>query len=111
MVTWLNIQFIVCLCAGFQSSPRNSHWKPFSGSSGISNTHSNLGFGTPLLLHLIVLSFYADFTRCGIDQKTTSGTCHFLGSSLVCWSSHKQTIVAQFTIEAEYVAAAPKFFG
>jgi hypothetical protein len=33
-------------------------------------------------------------------------TCHFLGSSLVCWSSQKQSSVAQFTTEAEYVAAA-----
>jgi hypothetical protein len=43
---------------------------------------------------------------CGIDQKSTSGTCHFLGSSLVCWSSRKQSFVSQFTTEAEYVAAA-----
>jgi hypothetical protein len=43
---------------------------------------------------------------CGIDQKSTSGTYHFLGSSLVCWSSHKQTSVAQSTTEAEYVAIA-----
>jgi hypothetical protein len=31
----------------------------------------------------------ANFTGCGIDQKSTSGTYHFLGSSLVCWSSRK----------------------
>jgi hypothetical protein len=31
--------------------------KPFSGSSGISNTHSNLEFGTLLHLHLILLDF------------------------------------------------------
>jgi hypothetical protein len=24
-----------------------------------------------------------------IDHKSTSGTCHFLGSSLICWSSRK----------------------
>jgi hypothetical protein len=29
----------------------------------------------------------------------------FFGSSLVCWSSYKQSSVAQSTIEAEYVAA------
>jgi hypothetical protein len=48
----------------------------------------------------------ADFGGCGIDQKSTSGTCHFLGSSLVCWSSKKQSSIAQSTIEAEYVATA-----
>jgi hypothetical protein len=41
-----------------------------------------------------------------LDRKSTSGTCQFLGSSLVSWSSHKQSSVAQSTTEAEYVAAA-----
>jgi hypothetical protein len=36
----------------------------------------------------------ADFVGCGIDQKSVSGTCYFLGSSLVCWSSRKQSSVA-----------------
>jgi hypothetical protein len=31
--------------------------KSYRGSSGISNTHSNLGFGTPHLPHLILLDF------------------------------------------------------
>jgi hypothetical protein len=31
----------------------------------------------------------ADFAGCGIDRKSTSGTCHFLGSSLISWSSQK----------------------
>jgi hypothetical protein len=43
---------------------------------------------------------------CGIDRKSTSGTCHFHGSSFVCWSTHKQSSVAQSTTEAEYVATA-----
>jgi hypothetical protein len=37
--------------------------------------------------------------------KSTSGTCQFLGRSLVSWSSKKQTFVALSTAEAEYVAA------
>jgi hypothetical protein len=48
----------------------------------------------------------ANFVGCGIDRKSTSGTCHFLGSSLICWSSWKQSSVAQSTTEAEYVVAA-----
>jgi hypothetical protein len=54
--------------------------------------------------------FDADFVGCGIDRKSTSDTCHFLGSSLVCWSSRKQFSIAQSTTEAEYVAAARRFF-
>jgi hypothetical protein len=47
-----------------------------------------------------------DFAGCGIDQKSTFDTCHFLGSSLICWSSQKQSSVIQSTIEAEYVPTA-----
>jgi hypothetical protein len=43
-----------------------------------------------------------------LDRKSTSGTCQFLGSSLVSWSSRKQSSVAQSTTEAEYVAAASR---
>ena len=48
----------------------------------------------------------ADFAGCRIDRKSTSGTCQFIGTSLVSWSSRKQSGVAQSTAEAEYVAAA-----
>jgi hypothetical protein len=37
----------------------------------------------------LVAFFDADFVCCEIDQKSTSSTCHFLGSSLVCWCSRK----------------------
>jgi hypothetical protein len=43
---------------------------------------------------------------CRVDRKSTSGTCQFLGSSLVSWSSRKQSSVAQSTTEAEYVFTA-----
>jgi hypothetical protein len=48
----------------------------------------------------------ADFAGCRVERKSTSGSCQFLGSSLVLWSSRKQSSVAQSTTEAEYVAAA-----
>ena len=40
-----------------------------------------------------------------MDRKSTSGTCHFLGRSLVCWSSKKQNCVSLSTAKAEYIAA------
>jgi hypothetical protein len=46
----------------------------------------------------------ADFAGCEIDRKSIYGTCHFLGSSLICWSSRKQSSIAQSTTEAKYVA-------
>jgi hypothetical protein len=47
----------------------------------------------------------ADYARCKIDRKSTSGTCQFLGRSLVSWSSKKQNSVALSTAEAEYIVA------
>jgi hypothetical protein len=47
----------------------------------------------------------SDYAGCKFDRKSTSGTCQFLGRSLVSWSSKKQTSVALSTAEAEYVAA------
>jgi hypothetical protein len=47
---------------------------------------------------------YSDYAGCKVDRKSTSGTCQFLGRSLVSWSSTKQTSVALSTTEAEYVA-------
>jgi hypothetical protein len=47
----------------------------------------------------------ADFVGCHLDHKSTSRTCHFLGTSFVSWSSHKQSSVAQSTIEVDYVVA------
>jgi hypothetical protein len=55
--------------------------------------------------------FDADFVRCGIDRKITSDIYHFIESSLVCWSTRKQSSVAQSTTEVEYVAAALRYFG
>jgi len=40
-----------------------------------------------------------------VDRKSTSGTCHLLGSSLISWHSKKQACVALSIAEAEYIAA------
>jgi hypothetical protein len=99
--TWPDIQFAVGLYARFQTSPRSSHQTAVQRVFRYSTSSS---------LDLVGFSD-ADFMGCGIDRKSTSGTCHFLRSSLICWSYQKQSSVTQSTTEAEYVAAARKFFG
>jgi hypothetical protein len=47
----------VCALSSFNLPYALHIVKPFSGSSGISNTHLNLGFGIPLLHRLILLDF------------------------------------------------------
>ncbi|GJT87674.1 hypothetical protein Tco_1069391 [Tanacetum coccineum] len=50
---------------------------------------------------------YADSDHAGdyIDRKSTSGICTFMRCCLTSWFSKKQTTLAIFTTEAEYVSA------
>jgi len=41
---------------------------------------------------------------CKLVRKSTSGTCHLLGSILISWNSKKQTCVALSTTKAGYIA-------
>ncbi|XP_068464845.1 uncharacterized mitochondrial protein AtMg00810-like [Phaseolus vulgaris] len=56
------------------------------------------------LLYLTARYSDSDFARCKWDRKSTSGTCHLLGSSLISWHSKKLACVALSTAEAEYIA-------
>lgn len=48
----------------------------------------------------------SDWGGCLDDCKTTSGYCFSFGSGIFSWSTKKQDIVAQSSVQAEYVAAA-----
>ncbi|GJS48391.1 hypothetical protein Tco_0598512, partial [Tanacetum coccineum] len=45
-----------------------------------------------------------DYVGASLDRKSTTGGYQFLGSRLISWQCKKQTIVANSTTEAEYVA-------
>ncbi|GJY50561.1 hypothetical protein Tco_0441408 [Tanacetum coccineum] len=48
----------------------------------------------------------SDYVGASLDRKSTTGGCQFLGSRLISWQCKKQTVVANSTTEAEYVAVA-----
>ncbi|GKE09586.1 putative ribonuclease H-like domain-containing protein, partial [Tanacetum coccineum] len=48
----------------------------------------------------------SDYGGASLDRKSTTGGCQFLGRRLISWQYKKQTIVANSTTKAEYVAAA-----
>jgi hypothetical protein len=103
-----DIQFSVCLCARFQVPPRTSHRQVVKRIFRYLRQTPDFGIWYSVSSSLALHGFSdADFAGCRLDRKSTSGTCQFLGSSLVSWSSRKQSSVAQSTTEAEYVAACP----
>jgi hypothetical protein len=106
-VTRPDIQFTVCLCAHFQSSPRTSH------RQAVKRILRYLRFTPEFGLWFLASSSLSlcgysdvDYAGCCVERKSTSRTYQFLRSSLVSWSSRKQSSVAQFTTEAENVATA-----
>jgi hypothetical protein len=101
-----DIMFAVCLCARYQANPKELHLKAVKRILKYVKGSLNLGlwYGKQSDLDLIGYAD-ADFAGDRMDRKSTSGTCQFLGGSLVSWSSRKQTSVALSTTEAEYVAA------
>jgi hypothetical protein len=102
-----NIQFSVCLCARFQVSLRTLHRQAVKHIFRHLRHTPDFGLWYSTSSYLALHGFSeADFVECRLDSKSTSRTCQFLGSSLVSWSSLKQSSVAQSTTEAEYVAAA-----
>ncbi|GJS20645.1 uncharacterized mitochondrial protein-like protein [Tanacetum coccineum] len=48
----------------------------------------------------------SDYAEASLDRKSTTGGCQFLGCRLISWQCKKQTMVANSTTEAEYVAAS-----
>ncbi|WVZ89220.1 hypothetical protein U9M48_035648 [Paspalum notatum var. saurae] len=102
-----DIQFAVCLCARYQTSPKTSHRQAVKRNFSYLKCTPELGLWYSSDSSLSLRGFSdADHAGCQIDRKSTSSTCQLLGTSLVSWSSRKQASVALSTTEAEYVAAA-----
>lgn len=101
-----DIMFSVCLCARFQSCPKESHLSSVKRIMKYLKGTPNVGLWYPKgsLCELVGYSD-SDYAGCKTDRKSTSGTCHILGNALVSWSCKKQACVALSTAEAEYIAA------
>ncbi|RVW82865.1 Retrovirus-related Pol polyprotein from transposon RE1 [Vitis vinifera] len=101
-----DIIYSVCLCARFQSCPKESHLSAVKRILRYLKGTMNIGLWYPKGDNFELIGFSdADFAGCRVERKSTSDTCHFLGHSLVSWHSKKQNSVALSTAEAEYIAA------
>ncbi|GJT99064.1 putative ribonuclease H-like domain-containing protein [Tanacetum coccineum] len=76
-----DIMFAVCACASFQVNPKVSHLNA-------------------------VKRIFRYLKGASLNRKSTIGGCQFLGFRLISWQCKKQTVVANSTTEAEYIAAS-----
>jgi hypothetical protein len=96
---------LVCMCARFQADPKEVHLRVVKQILRYLVHTTKFGLWYPRRSTFDLIG-YSDTDRagCKIDRKSTSGTCQFLGRSLVSWASKKQNSVALSTVEAEYIA-------
>ncbi|GJX03932.1 putative reverse transcriptase, RNA-dependent DNA polymerase [Tanacetum coccineum] len=104
---WPDIMFAVCACARFQVTPKMSHLHAVKRIFRYLKGQPKLGLWYPRDSPFDLEAFSdSDYAGASLDRKSTTGGCQFLGKRLISWQCKKQTIVANSTTEAEYVAAA-----
>jgi hypothetical protein len=85
---------IVCICARFQAAPKQFHLRVVKRIMRYLVLTPYLGLWYPKGAHFELIGYSdADYAGCKVDRRSTSGTCQFLGRSLVCWSSKKKIML------------------
>ncbi|XP_058211498.1 secreted RxLR effector protein 161-like [Rhododendron vialii] len=100
-----DISFAVGMLGSYQSNLGMEHWKVvkkvmryLQGTKDYMPTYSKSD-------HLDVIKYSdSDFASYHDSRKSTSGYVFLLAGGTVSWKSVKQSIIASFTMEAEFVA-------
>ncbi|GKB63783.1 putative ribonuclease H-like domain-containing protein [Tanacetum coccineum] len=102
-----DITFVVCTCTRFQVTPKMSHLHDVQMIFRYLKGQPKLGLWYPRDSSFDLGTFLDSvYAGASLDRKSTIGGCQFLSKRLISWQCKKQTIVANSTIEAEYVAIA-----
>jgi hypothetical protein len=79
-----DIMLSVCMCARFQADPKEVHLRAVKRIMRYLVYTPRFGLWYPKGSTFDLIGYPdADWAGCKIDRKSTSGTCHFLGRSLV----------------------------
>jgi hypothetical protein len=96
----------VCMCARFQANPKEVHLRAVKRIMRYLVYTPKFGLWYPKGSTFDLIGYSdADYARCKIDRKSTSGTYQFLERSLVSWASKKQNSIALSTAETKFIAA------
>lgn len=100
-----DIHYSIGLLARFSTAPKEKHWTALKNLLRyVWNTRdAKLKYERNVSFDSIAYSD-SDFAGDRISRKSTSGYVTTIGNTAVTWKSKKQTITAQSTTEAEYIA-------
>ncbi|GJS95233.1 putative ribonuclease H-like domain-containing protein [Tanacetum coccineum] len=102
-----DIIFAICACARFQVTLKVSHLHVMKRIFRYLKGQPKLGLWYPRDSPYNLEAFSnSNYASASLDMKSTIGGYQFLGRRLISWQCKKQTIVANFTTDAEYVVAA-----
>ncbi|GJT28078.1 putative ribonuclease H-like domain-containing protein [Tanacetum coccineum] len=102
-----DIMFAICICARFQVNLKVLHLHAVKRIFRYLKGQPKLGLWYPKDSPLDLVAYTdSDYAGASLDRKSTIGGCQFLGCRLISWQCRKQTVVANSTTEAEYVAAS-----
>ncbi|GKA74674.1 hypothetical protein Tco_0780976 [Tanacetum coccineum] len=101
-----DIMFTVCDCARYQVNPKASHLHAVKRIFRYLKGQPKLGlwYSKDSLFDLVAYTDN-DYGGASLDRKSITGGCQFFGCRLILWQCKKQTVVANSTTEAGYVAA------
>jgi hypothetical protein len=78
----------ICMFARFQADPKEVHLRVVNRILRYLVYTPKFGLWYPKGSTFDLIGYSdADWVGCKIDRKSTSGTCQFLGRSLVSWAS------------------------
>ncbi|GJR23014.1 ribonuclease H-like domain-containing protein [Tanacetum coccineum] len=102
-----DIMFAVCACARYQINPKVSHLYAVKKIFRYLKGQPKLGLWYPKDSPFYLVAYTdSDYAGASLDKKSTTGGCQFLGCRLISWQCKKQTVVANSTTKAEYIAAS-----
>ncbi|GJV85133.1 hypothetical protein Tco_1525031 [Tanacetum coccineum] len=101
-----DIMFVVYACARFQVNHKSSHLHIVKRIFRYLKGQPKLGLWYPKDSPFDLVAYTdSDYAGASLDRKSTTRGCQFLGCRLISWQCKKQTVVANSTTEAEYIAA------
>ena len=100
-----DIAYVVGMLGQYQSNPSIDHWKTIKkvlrylqGTKDYMLTYRRTN-------NLEIIGYFDfDYAGCKDTRRSTSGYIFMLSNGPISWKSHKQSLIASSTMEAEYVA-------